>query len=41
MYDETHWTDKKLTALEQDCDPDNKPVIQSVMSTLRPYWNVF
>ena len=41
MYDETHWTDKKLAALEQDCDPDNKPVIQSVMSTLRPYWNGF
>ncbi len=41
MFDETHWTDQKLAALEKDCDPDNKPIIQSVMSTLRPYWDVF
>jgi acetoin utilization deacetylase AcuC-like enzyme len=40
MYDETHWTDQKLAAMEQDCDPENNPVIQSVMSTLRPYWDV-
>lgn len=41
MFDETHWTDKKLDAMEQDADPENKPVIQSVIAGIRPYWDVF
>ena len=27
MFDETHWTDKKLDAMEQEADEENKPVI--------------
>ncbi|KAF0154668.1 MAG: histone deacetylase family protein [Syntrophaceae bacterium] len=41
MFDETHWTDKKLDAMEQAADDENKPVIKSVIAGMRPYWNVF
>lgn len=41
MFDETHWTDQKLAAMEQDADMDNKPVIKSVIDEIRPYWDVF
>jgi len=41
MFDETHWTDRKLEDLEQHADEENKPVIQSVIKGMRPYWNVF
>mgnify|MGYP001311884214 CR=1 FL=1 len=41
MFDETHWTDRKLDELEQHADEYNKPVIQSVINVMRPFWNVF
>ena len=41
MFDETHYTDKKLDAMELEADEKNKPVIRSVISGIRPYWNVF
>jgi len=41
MFDETLYTRKKLTAMEQEADDDNKPVIQSVIAGIRPIWNVF
>jgi len=41
MFDETHYTDKKLDAMEREADEKNKPVIRSVISGIRPYWNVF
>ena len=41
MFDETHWTEKKLDAMEQEADEENKPVIQSVIAGIRPYWDVF
>ena len=41
MFDETHWTDIKLDAMEQEADDENKPVIKSVIAGMRPYWNVF
>jgi acetoin utilization deacetylase AcuC-like enzyme len=41
MFDETHWTEQKLEALEKEADDDNKPVIQSVIAGMRPYWDVF
>ncbi len=41
MFDETCCTDSKLDAMEQDADEENKPVIRSVMNTMRPYWDVF
>lgn len=41
MFDETHYTDKKLDAMEQEADEKNKPVLQSVISGISPYWNVF
>ncbi len=41
MFDETHWTDKKLDEMEQHADEENKPVIRSVINVMRPYWDVF
>ncbi|MEN6469435.1 MAG: histone deacetylase [Smithella sp.] len=41
MFDETHYTDKKLDAMEQQADEENKPAIQSVMTGMQPYWDVF
>jgi acetoin utilization deacetylase AcuC-like enzyme len=41
MFDETHWTEKKLAAMEQEADEDNKPIIQSVIASIRPFWDVF
>lgn len=41
MFDETHYTDKKLHAMEQEADEKNKPVLRSVISSISPYWNVF
>ncbi|MBP7342896.1 MAG: histone deacetylase [Smithellaceae bacterium] len=40
MFDETHWTDRKLDELEQHADEYNKPVIKSVTDVMRPFWNV-
>jgi len=41
MFDETHCTDEKLEAMEQEADDNNKPVIQSVIAGMRSYWDVF
>lgn len=41
MFDETLYTGKKLAAMEQQADEENKPVIQSVIAGIRPIWNVF
>ncbi len=41
MFDETHWTDKKMDAMEQEADEENKPVIKAVIAGMRPYWDVF
>lgn len=41
MFDETHYTDKKLTAMEQEADEENKPIIKSVIAGMQPYWDVF
>jgi len=40
MFDETHWTQKKIEAMEQEADEDNKTVIQSVIAGMRPYWDI-
>lgn len=41
MSDETRWTDDMLDALEREADEINKPVIKSVISGIRPCWDVF
>jgi acetoin utilization deacetylase AcuC-like enzyme len=41
MFDDTHWTDKRMDVMEQEADDENKPVIKSVIAGMRPYWNVF
>lgn len=41
MFDDTHFSDEKLSALQLNADEENKPVIKSVIDVIRPYWDVF
>ena len=41
MWDETLQTEEKMAAQEADTDEANKPVIQSVINAVRPFWDVF
>ena len=41
MLDENHFSQEKVSALEQDIDEDTDRLIRQVISTIRPFWKAF
>ena len=41
MLDENHFSSERLAAMEQDADEDTDLLIRQIISTVRPFWNVF
>ena len=41
MLDENHFSQEKVSALEQDIDEDTDRLIRQVTSTIKPFWKAF